>query len=203
MQGSRRSSRARALFQPHTTRAGAGGEGKQFNRTEVGATKKGRRGKRKLKRICARAHTCICRKLTAVTKIFASVYKLHVLHFSLFPLQRGDLPERPVLFNGHHSVRRMSLSNVYVIFIHFVLSLSLCRSGTARNGTCLSSTECQDSGGMVQGNCAAGYMMSKLFLYLHKFSVGSGDFFFPAAEGRQIGLLVIPVVAVVGGRENF
>ncbi len=61
----------------------------------------------------------------AVTKIFASVYILHVLHFSFFPLQRGDFPERPMLFNGHHSVRRMPLSNnVYVIFIHFVLSLS-------------------------------------------------------------------------------
>ncbi len=82
MQGSRRSSRARALFRPHT-RAGAGGEEKQFNRTEVGATKKGRRGKRKLKRICARAY--ICRKLMAVTKMFASVYKFAHVAFQCFP----------------------------------------------------------------------------------------------------------------------
>ena len=30
------------------------------------------------------------------------------------------------------------------------------RNGRNRNGTCFTNTECNDMGGMVQGNCAAG-----------------------------------------------
>ena len=80
----------------------------------------------------------------------------------------------------------ISIRNIFMYLLFAVFSLfnvvtfrndGCTSTDSNRNGTCFTSTECQDKGGRALGNCAAGFGITYLYLQITKNLVQSKWFF--------------------------